>query len=152
MSITKIYVDVSSAGGESGPFAWAMCVEKDGFNIENSGVEVQGTRNATEIKALTRALLTLDPVSNVRLYTDSPYLRNNAGARVSDWKARGWKTSRNKIVANQAEWEAFLSAMKGHFLDKAKAAEVRQSTLYLEIETIARLALQEWLEGNQNAA
>ena len=90
--------------GNPGPGAWAAMIEVDGERREISGFEAQTTNNRMELTAAIRALEALEPSSRVRVFTDSEYLRNGITDWMSQWKSRGWKTSKRKPVRNQDLW------------------------------------------------
>ena len=90
--------------GNPGPGAWAATIEVDGERGEISGFEAQTTNNRMELTAAIRALEALERSSRVRVFTDSEYLRNGITDWMSQWKSRGWKTSKRKPVRNQDLW------------------------------------------------
>ncbi len=59
-----------------------------------------------ELKAVIEALAALKRPVQVRLYTDSQYVRRGILEWLAQWKARGWKTASRKPVKNQDLWEA----------------------------------------------
>ena len=59
------------------------------------------------LKALRRPL-------DVRLYTDSQYVRRGVTEWLSHWKARGWRTADKKPVKNQDLWERLERALGRH--------------------------------------
>jgi ribonuclease HI len=57
-----------------------------------------------ELQAVIGALKALKRPVEVRLYTDSQYVRRGILEWVPQWKARGWKTADKKPVKNQDLW------------------------------------------------
>jgi len=58
-----------------------------------------------ELQAVISALQALKRPAQVRLYTDSQYVKKGLLEWLPQWKARGWKTADRKAVKNQALWE-----------------------------------------------
>lgn len=73
------------------------------------------TGNQLELKALTDALGRFSKKCILNIYTDSHYIISaiNNGW-LDSWREKGWKTSRNGIVANKEEWETLCLALAGH--------------------------------------
>jgi len=71
---------------------------------EISGAENPTTNNRMELQAVIGALKALKRPVEVRLYTDSQYVRRGILEWVPQWKARGWKTADKKPVKNQDLW------------------------------------------------
>ena len=55
--------------------------------------------------AVFRALQGLTRPVDVRLYTDSQYVRNGVLSWLPQWKSRGWTTADRKPVKNRDLWE-----------------------------------------------
>ena len=112
MSITA-YTD-GACHGNPGPGGWGVLFQRvfDGGGIEGmpmSGGESHTTNNRMEltavIKALNEALAQpADVEGPLTIYTDSKYVQQGITGWITDWKARGWKTSAKKPVKNQDLW------------------------------------------------
>jgi ribonuclease HI len=113
MSIVEIYTD-GACRGNPGPGGWAALLSFGGIEKELAGAEVLTTNNRMELTAVIRALEALKKPSEVRVFTDSEYVRKGITEWVKGWKARGWKTSDRKPVKNQDLWERLDELAAGH--------------------------------------
>lgn len=108
MSIVEIYTD-GGCIGNPGPGGWAF-VALDGEQIEErNGAVGQTTNNRMELTAVIRALEFIRERSGaaraeIRLVTDSEYVRKGISQWIHNWIRNGWKTSDRKPVKNQDLW------------------------------------------------
>jgi ribonuclease HI len=102
--IVEIYTD-GACRGNPGPGGWAALLMMGEREKEISGAENPTTNNRMELQAVIGALQALKRPVEVRLYTDSQYVRRGILEWVPQWKARGWKTADKKPVKNQDLWE-----------------------------------------------
>ena len=73
---------------------------------ELSGAEPHSTNNRMELMAAIQALRALKRPCQVRLVTDSKYLKNGfTEGWLEKWKSNGWRTSDRKPVQNSDLWE-----------------------------------------------
>jgi ribonuclease HI len=70
-----------------------------------------------ELQAVIGALQALKRPVEVRLYTDSQYVRRGILEWVPQWKARGWKTADKKPVKNQDLWELLDAEAARHRIE-----------------------------------
>jgi ribonuclease HI len=84
---------------------------------ELSGFEMATTNNRMELLAAINALETLRRPMNVRLFTDSNYLRQGVTAWLPAWKARGWRTAAKQPVKNQDLWQRLEAALGRHRIE-----------------------------------
>jgi ribonuclease HI len=80
-----------------------------GHEKELSGSESHTTNNRMELQAVISALQALKRPVDVRLYTDSQYVRNGILTWLPQWKARRWTTADRKPVKNRDLWEVLES-------------------------------------------
>jgi ribonuclease HI len=113
MSIVEIYTD-GACRGNPGPGGWAALLSFGEIEKELAGAEVLTTNNRMELTAVIRALEALKKPSEVRVLTDSEYVRKGITEWVKGWKARGWKTADRKPVKNQDLWERLDELAAGH--------------------------------------
>jgi ribonuclease HI len=102
--IVEIYTD-GACRGNPGPGGWAAVLSAGGREKELTGAENLTTNNRMELRAVIAALQALKRPVDVRLYTDSQYVRRGVLEWLPQWKARGWKTADKKPVKNQDLWE-----------------------------------------------
>jgi ribonuclease HI len=109
--VVEIYTD-GACRGNPGPGGWAALLTSGGHDKELSGAERATTNNRMELKAVIEALGALKRPVQVRLFTDSQYVRRGILEWLPQWKARGWKTASRQPVKNQDLWQA-LEAQAG---------------------------------------
>ena len=104
MSLVEIYTD-GACRGNPGPGGWGALLSSGVREKELSGAEALTTNNRMELTAVIRALEALKRPSEVRIFTDSEYVRRGITEWVKNWKTRGWRTADRKPVKNQDLWE-----------------------------------------------
>lgn len=106
MQHIDIYTD-GGCHGNPGPGAWAFVLRKSEW-IERTGGEKLTTNNRMELLAVIEALRLvardLSGEPQVRIYTDSQYVRNGITSWIQNWMKNGWKTAAKKPVKNQDLW------------------------------------------------
>jgi ribonuclease HI len=116
MSLVEIYTD-GACRGNPGPGGWGALLTAGEHVKELSGAEPLTTNNRMELTAVIRALEALKRPSQLRIFTDSEYVRRGITEWVRSWKARGWKTADRKPVKNQDLWERLDSLTAGHQIE-----------------------------------
>ncbi len=116
MSLIEIYTD-GACRGNPGPGGWAAVLTSGEHEKELSGAETLTTNNRMELTAVIRAIEALKRPSEVRIFTDSEYVRRGITEWVKSWKARGWKTADRKPVKNQDLWERLDALASGHKIE-----------------------------------
>ena len=99
--------------GNPGPGGWAAVLRHGEQTREISGGEIATTNNRMEMRAAIEALRSLEQPSEVKIFTDSEYLRNGISSWIKGWKARGWLTAEKKPVRNAELWRE-LDALVAH--------------------------------------
>ena len=111
-----IYTD-GACDPNPGPGGWAAILQSGPHTKELTGGEANTTNNRMELQAVISALGTLNQPCRVQLYTDSEYVRRGVTEYLENWKAKGWRTSDKKSVANRDLWEALDRALQRHALE-----------------------------------
>jgi ribonuclease HI len=111
-----IYTD-GACRGNPGPGGWAAVLSAGGREKEISGAQLLTTNNRMELQAVIEALSALKRPAQVRLYTDSQYVRRGILEWLPQWKARGWKTADRKPVKNQDLWQQLETAAAPHRIE-----------------------------------
>jgi|TARA_B100002019_G_scaffold129154_1_gene111102 ribonuclease HI len=98
-------IDIHTDGsciGNPGPGGWGVI--SDIFTI--CGHEPHTTNNIMEMRAVIEALKRCkrESLFNVRIHTDSMYVKNGITQWIHNWKRNGWKTSSGKDVKNKDLW------------------------------------------------
>ena len=115
-SRVDIYTD-GACRGNPGPGGWAALLCAGGREKQISGAQVQTTNNRMELQAVIAALQSLKRPVDVRLYTDSQYVRRGILEWLPQWKARGWKTADKRPVKNQDLWQLLETAAARHRIE-----------------------------------
>ena len=103
-----------ACSGNPGPGGWGAVLVWADTEKELSGAEPMTTNNRMELMGAIAALEALKRPSQVRLHTDSQYLRNGITQWLKRWKANGWKTADRKPVANADLWARLEAAETPH--------------------------------------
>ena len=114
--MVDIYTD-GACRGNPGPGGWAAVLSTGEREKEMSGAQLQTTNNRMELQAVIEALQALKRPVQVRLYTDSQYVRRGILEWLPQWKARGWKTADRKPVKNQDLWQLLETAAARHRIE-----------------------------------
>ena len=110
-------VDIWTDGGckpNPGPGGWAAIMIFRDVEREISGFELETTNNRMELTAAATALEALKRPCQVRIYTDSEYVKNGITTWIHGWKKRGWRTADNKPVKNIELWQRLDVLAAGH--------------------------------------
>ncbi len=111
------FVEIFTDGaclGNPGPGGWGVVLRWRGVEKELSGGDPETTNNRMELMAAIEALVSLKRAADVRLYTDSTYVRDGITRWIHRWKQNGWKTSGKKAVKNSDLWRRLEEALLRH--------------------------------------
>ena len=97
----EIYTDGSSLGNP-GRGGWAAISE----DFKLCGAKPNTTNNVMEMTAIVKALeeCVRRDISEVRVLTDSNYVKQGITSWIHNWKRNGWKTSGGGDVKNRELW------------------------------------------------
>lgn len=109
----EIYTD-GACSGNPGPGGWGALLSYKGTTKEICDGEVLTTNNRMELFAAIAALETLKRPAQVKLNTDSTYLRDGITKWIHNWKRNGWRTSDKKPVKNADLWQRLEKAIEIH--------------------------------------
>lgn len=92
--------------GNPGPGGWGVVMSREGRdNKELRGGTFWTTSHEMELTAAIEALGALKRPLPVRLLTNSAYMVEGMTRWLEDWKAKGWRRSDGKPVANPELWK-----------------------------------------------
>jgi len=111
--LVEIFTD-GACSGNPGPGGWGTILRFGAVEKELFGYESPTTNNRMELLAAISGLEALKRPAQVRLHTDSQYLRDGITKYIHAWKRRGWKTADNKPVKNIDLWVRLEAAMAPH--------------------------------------
>jgi ribonuclease HI len=103
----EIYTD-GSCLGNPGRGGWG--VVSDNFKL--SAGQSNTTNNQMEMTAILKALeeCSKRDIQEVRIFTDSNYVKNGINVWIINWKKNGWRTSTGTPVKNKELWMAIDEA------------------------------------------
>jgi len=110
----KIYTD-GACVGNPGPGGWAAIIISENQKKELFGGEKLTTNNRMELTAAIKALEYCDKeekkqlsLKQIKIYTDSNYLKEGITVWVNTWQKNNWKTSDKKNVKNVDLWKKLI--------------------------------------------
>ncbi|MDH5766252.1 MAG: ribonuclease HI [Gammaproteobacteria bacterium] len=112
-SIVELFTD-GACRGNPGPGGWGVLLSFNGQEKELFGGEADTTNNRMELLAAIEGLEALTRPCEVTLYTDSKYVMQGITEWITNWKAKGWKTSARKPVKNIDLWQRLDQARDRH--------------------------------------
>lgn len=104
MSVVEIFTD-GACKGNPGPGGWGAFLKYGKKQKELYGGEPDTTNNRMEMLAAIEALKCLKKPCEVKLTTDSQYLRKGITEWLAGWKRNGWKTAAKQPVKNADLWK-----------------------------------------------
>jgi ribonuclease HI len=81
------------------------------------GGEPETTNNRMELLAVISALQALTRAADIRITTDSQYVKNGINQWIHNWKRNGWKTANKKPVKNEDLWRTLDELVAQHDVD-----------------------------------
>jgi ribonuclease HI len=114
--VIEIFTD-GACKGNPGPGGWGALLRWGDHEKALSGGEPDSTNNRMEMMAAIMALEALKRPSEVRLWTDSVYVRDGITKWIHGWKRNGWRTAAKKPVANAELWQRLDEAAARHQID-----------------------------------
>ena len=89
---------------KSGNGGWAAIINDEKEIRKISGSEKNTTNNRMELLAPINALKDMKPGVEIKIYTDSQYVKNGITEWINTWLANNWKTSKKEDVKNKDLW------------------------------------------------
>ena len=111
--IVEIFTD-GACRGNPGPGGWGAVLHYGSEDKELFGGETNTTNNRMELMAAIQALESLTRDCEVKLTTDSVYVKNGITEWIENWKKRGWRTASKKPVKNVDLWKRLDAAAQKH--------------------------------------
>lgn len=104
MQSVEIFSD-GACKGNPGPGGWGVLLRYGKHEKQLYGGERETTNNRMELMAVIQGLRGLRRKSQVRVTTDSQYVKNGITQWIHNWKRNGWKTAAKKPVKNADLWQ-----------------------------------------------
>ncbi|MET0082171.1 MAG: ribonuclease HI [Sedimenticola sp.] len=114
----EIFTD-GACRGNPGPGGWGALLRYKGKERELFGGEAETTNNRMELAAVINALKALTRSAQVRITTDSQYVKNGINQWIHNWKRNGWKTAAKKPVKNEDLWRELDALVAQHDVEWA---------------------------------
>ncbi|HEY5644618.1 MAG TPA: ribonuclease HI [Pseudomonadales bacterium] len=114
--MVEIFTD-GACRGNPGPGGWAALLRYGEAEKLIKGAEPETTNNRMELTAAIEGLAALKRPGQVRLTTDSQYVRQGITSWLTRWKQNGWKTAARKPVKNQDLWQALDRLAQMHAVE-----------------------------------
>ena len=100
-----IYTD-GACSGNPGKGGWGIVIlEKDNEPVYLNGGDDNTTNNRMELAAAINALSYFNDTKEIKLITDSKYVKDGIQSWILNWKKNGWKTAAKKPVKNKDLWK-----------------------------------------------
>ncbi len=141
-SVIEIWTD-GACSGNPGPGGWGVLLKAGDKTKELYGGTLDTTNNRMELMAAIEALNALKSPSNVRLHTDSTYVKDGLTKWIHGWKRNGWKTAAKKPVKNKDLWQALDTACDRHEIDWVWVKGHSGDEGNERADTLARLGVEE---------
>lgn len=141
VSVT-LYTD-GACSGNPGPGGWG-CILIYGDNKRKlSGYENNTTNNRMELTAVIKGLECLTRPTNLKIITDSQYVKNAFTAGwLENWKKNNWQTSTKEPVKNKDLWLTLSTLLQHHHVSW-EWVKGHSGNIYNDIcDTIAREAIR----------
>ena len=116
--LIKIYTD-GACVGNPGPGGWAAIILLENEKKELFGGEKHTTNNRMELTAAIKGLEYCNAqegkqlsLKEIRIYTDSVYLKEGITSWINNWEKNNWKTADKKNVKNVDLWKKLKDLVK----------------------------------------
>ena len=98
-----IYTD-GACSGNPGIGGWGVIIVDNKKTIKINGGLRNTTNNQMELTATIEALKYFKETRNLKIYTDSKYVKEGITSWIKKWKTNDWKTTNKKDVKNKKLW------------------------------------------------
>ena len=115
-SIVEIFTD-GACRGNPGVGGWGALLRYENNDQHLFGAEKYTTNNRMELLATIMALESLPDVQQVRLMTDSQYVKKGITEWIKKWIRQNWKNSSNIQVKNVDLWQRLYAISKRHQIE-----------------------------------
>ena len=112
----EIFTD-GACSGNPGPGGWGVLINGPDGARDLCGGAPSTTNNQMELMAAIEALGAVPAGAEIRLVTDSVYVKDGITSWINNWKRRGWKTAAKKPVKNVDLWQQLDQLVEMHSID-----------------------------------
>ena len=114
---------------------------------ELCGAVKETTNNRMELQAAIEGLKALTKPCQVRLTTDSEYVKNGITQWIASWKKNNWRTSARKPVKNVELWQELEQLAQQHDIEWAWVKGHSGHRENERADALANQAIDEMLEN-----
>ena len=114
--LVELFTD-GACKGNPGPGGWGVLLRYGSVEKKLYGGNKYTTNNRMELQAAIEGLSTLKRSCNVRLTTDSQYVRKGITQWLAGWKRKHWKTASGTPVKNQDLWQLLDEQNQRHTIE-----------------------------------
>ena len=111
-----IYTD-GACSGNPGPGGWGALIIINKVDFETSGYSANTTNNRMELTAVIESLNFLEKPSQIKLCTDSKYVKEGITKWIINWKKNGWISASKKPVKNSDLWKKLDALVALHKIE-----------------------------------
>ena len=108
-----IYTD-GACRGNPGTGGWGAVLYSADKTKKIYGGELATTNNRMELSAALNALKVLKKSCDIKLFTDSQYLRLGSTQWIARWHQNNWMSSSKKPIKNRDLWQELFELSKMH--------------------------------------
>ena len=112
-NLVEIYTD-GACKGNPGPGGWGALLRWKDSERRLKGGQPMTTNNQMELMAVIEALRSLNRPMQIRITTDSQYVKNGITKWINGWKRNGWQTAAKQPVKNKELWQQLDEQVKLH--------------------------------------
>jgi ribonuclease HI len=116
MNIVEIFVD-GACRGNPGPGGWGAILRYQGQEKYLNGAVRHTTNNRMELTAAIQALTALKKACQIKLVTDSQYVRKGITEWLPSWKRNGWRKKDKSPILNLDLWQQLDEISSKHTID-----------------------------------
>ena len=143
--MVEIFTD-GGCRGNPGVGGWGALLRFGQVEKELKGYALEATNNQMELMAAIQGLEALTRPCQVRITTDSQYVKNGITQWIANWKKNQWKTAAKQPVKNKELWQRLDAAVQKH---QVEWAWVKGHAGHAENERVDELANQAMDEAQQ---
>lgn len=111
--IVEIFTD-GACRGNPGPGGWGVLLRYNGHEKELYGALINTTNNQMELTAAIEGLNAITRSCEVRVVTDSQYVKNGITSWIINWRQRNWRGANGRAIKNQELWQQLDMAVARH--------------------------------------
>ena len=137
----KIYTD-GSCLNNPGNGGWAAIINDNEIIKKISGSVKDTTNNKMELMAPIMALQEIDKNNEIKIYTDSQYVRLGITEWIHKWIKNNWQTSKKEPVKNKELWMQLYELTKSYKIKWIWVKAHAGNALNEEVDLLAKKAAE----------